>query len=84
MILQVLVLVAALKIFAGKVFVGKVLENAASASDANYWEFFKYIAGAFWQTHPLVQAAIFIGLGIGALLLRDLGRLTLTYINTLK
>lgn len=83
-LLQIGILIFALKIFAQEVFVGKVLENAALASDANYWQFIKYLATAFLQTHFLVQIAVLLVLGIGALLLRDAGRSLLVYANTLR
>jgi len=84
MIAQVVVLGLALKLFAQKVFVGKVLENAALASDANYGEFFQYLLSSFLQTNLLVQVAILLILGIGALILRDIGKALFIYIGTLR
>ena len=71
---EIIVLVVALKLLANMVFVGKVIENAALASGSNYWAFFKYLLAAYFQTHPAVQIAIIVGLGLVALLLRDLVR----------
>ncbi|OGY62240.1 MAG: hypothetical protein A2745_02430 [Candidatus Harrisonbacteria bacterium RIFCSPHIGHO2_01_FULL_44_13] len=79
MVLQVLVLILALKIFAGQVFVAKVFENAAVTARAGYWDFFKYLVSAFFQTRPLIQVVILIMLGFGALILRDIGRALITY-----
>lgn len=82
MVLEIAVLVIALKTFAAKVFVEKVLENAAGSADANYWEFFQYLATAFLKTNILVQGAILILLGVGALLLRDIAKTAKTYLKT--
>lgn len=82
LLLEVAIVVVALKTFAAKVFVGKVLENAAVSADANYWEFFRYLAEAFFQTNFLVQSATLILLGIGALLLRDFAKIAKTYLKT--
>lgn len=83
--LQVLVLVLTLKVFAQRVFVVRVLGNAAvAAADSSYWEFFRYLLAAFFQTRPIVQIAALIGLGVGALILRDVGRSVFTYIKTFK
>lgn len=84
MLAQVLVISFALKIFGQKVFVVKVLENAALASNSNYWEFLNYLASAFFQTRLLVQIAILLILGVGALILRDIGKILITYLKTLK
>ena len=82
-LVQIVFLVIFLKLLAGKVFFGKVIENAALASGSNYWEFFKYLVSAFFTTHIAVQLFILLILGIGALLLRDLGRVVLNYLKTL-
>ncbi len=82
MIVQLLILTAALKLFANKVFVAKVFENAALGD--GYWKFFKYLAQAFFQTNIVVQLTVLFTLGIGALLLRDLARVAVTYIRTIK
>ncbi len=81
---QIIVLIIALWVFARKVFVGKVLENATGAADANFWDFIKYILSAFLQTHTLVQIAILLGLGLGALIIRDIGRTLIAYLNTFR
>lgn len=80
--LEVLVLGIAIRTFASKVFVGKVIENAALASDANYWSFFKYLGNAFLQTHFVIQIVILALLGVGALLLRDFAKTATTYLKT--
>lgn len=82
MILEIAVLLLALKAFAYKVFVGKVLENAAVSSNANYWDFFGYLAEAFFRANPLIQIVILILLGVGALLIRDLAKIGRTYFKT--
>lgn len=84
MLVQIVFLVIFLKLLANKIFFGKVIENAALASDSNYWEFFKYLLGAFFQTHFIVQIFILLVLGIGALFLRDLGRAIANYLKTLQ
>jgi len=84
MAIQIILLVVALRVFAAKVFVGKVLENAAIAADANLWEFFTYLLNAFLQTHIIVQVAVLVGLGLGALVIRDAGRMIGAYIGTFK
>lgn len=82
MLLEVAVVVIALKTFASKVFVGKVLENAALNSNASYWEFFRYLVSSFINTNPLVQAVIIVLLALGALLMRDLAKIAKTYLKT--
>jgi len=84
MIIELLIAVLALKIFAAKVFVARVLENAALASHADYWFFLKYLTMAFFKTNIIVQIVILVMFGIGALLLRDFGRLVKTYLAILK
>ncbi|MDP2696033.1 MAG: hypothetical protein Q8O87_02150 [bacterium] len=81
MLVQVLVAALGLKIFAHKVFVSEVLKNAAigQLGDATYWAFLKYLFNAFLGTNPLVQVAILLVLGLGALVLRDLGRALAIY-----
>jgi len=78
-IIQAMILVLALKIFANNVFVSKVLQNSSVAADSGYWIFFKYIGLAILSARPLTQIAILIGLGIGALIIRDILRSLLTY-----
>lgn len=83
-LIEIAIIVAALKVLAEFVFVGKVLENAAIAADANIWRFFGYIIDAFFQTSFVIQAAILVGLGIGALVIRDIARAAIAYIRTVK
>ncbi|MEK9170216.1 MAG: hypothetical protein AAB674_01055 [Patescibacteria group bacterium] len=78
-ILQILILALALKIFANNVFVSSVLQNVSVAARSGYWEFLKYLSVAFLGTRPLIQVAILIGLGIGALIIRDVMRSFMTY-----
>src|SRR3989344_6344866 len=82
MLAQIVFLVVVLKLLAGKIFLSKILENAALASGSSYWEFFKYLSQAFFQTHFAIQIFILIVLGVGALLLRDLFRIAANYIRT--
>lgn len=81
-IFQIAILIIALRIFAKKVFVSKVLENTALISLSSYLTALKYLIEAFFRTNLIVQFAILIMLGIIALLLRDLGKILKTYINT--
>ncbi len=83
-IAQVLFLVLVLRILASKIFFGRVLENAASAAGSSYWEFSRYLFGAFFQTSFKIQLVILLALGIGALVLRDLGRAGINYVRTFK
>lgn len=78
-LLQIAVLAFALKIFAKNVFVRAVLENAVQAADSGYWEFFKYLVMSFLGTRLLIQIIILLGLGLGALIIRDLARSLFTY-----
>lgn len=82
MLLEVAVVALALKTFSSKVFVEKVLENAALNADSSYWEFFLYLVGAFLGTNILVQGVIIVLLALGALLLRDLAKISRTYLKT--
>jgi len=78
-LVQILLLGLAVKFFADNVFVSKVLQNAIHAGDAGYLDSLKYLGLAFLQTNSLNQIAILIGLGFGALLIRDFIRSLLTY-----
>lgn len=84
MLIQIAFLVVALKLLAKKVFFGKVIENAALASGASYWEFFKYLLEAFLGTTIIVQISVLLALGVGALLLRDLAKIALNYLKTFR
>lgn len=84
MLLQVAVLIVVLKLLANKVFFGRVIENASAAAGSSYWAFFKYLASAFFETHFAVQLFILLILGIGALLLRDLGRIAVNYLRAFQ
>lgn len=84
MLAQIFVISLALKLFAQKVFFAKVLENAALASNSSYWELLKYLSSAFFQTRPLIQVISLLILGVGALILRDIGKTLITYIKTLQ
>lgn len=78
-IIQVLILALALKIFANNVFVSKVLKNSSQIANFGYWDLLKYLIISFINTRPLTQIAILIGLGIGALIIRDIIRSFMTY-----
>jgi len=78
-IIQILALAVALKLFAKNVFVSKVLQNSSIAADSGYWIFSKYLAVSFLNTRPIIQICILLGLGISALLIRDFIRSMLTY-----
>lgn len=82
MILEIAILLVALKTFTSKVFVGRVLENAALSSDSDYLDFFSYLAESFFQANPLVQIIILVLLGVGALLIRDVAKIGKTYFST--
>lgn len=84
MFAQAVFLVVFLKLLASKVFFGKVFENAALAAHSSYWEFFKYLLNAFFQTHFLIQLLILLAFGFGALLLRDLARAAVNYLKTFQ
>jgi len=84
MLVEIVFLVAILKLLAGTIFFGKVMENAALASNSSYWQFFKYILGTFFQTHIAVQLFTLLILGVGALLLRDLKRVVFNYLKTFR
>jgi len=83
-LLQIAALVVLVKIFARNVFVSKVLENVVAASGFGYGEVFKFLLAAFINAHFAVQAVIVISLGISALIIRDIVRALLTYINTFR
>lgn len=78
-IIQALALAAALKLFAKNVFVSRVLQNASVAADSGYWVFSKYLLISFLNTRPIIQICILLGLGLGALLIRDFIRSLMTY-----
>lgn len=78
-IIQVLALAMALKLFAKNVFISRVLQNASVAADSGYLVFSKYLLISFLNTRPIIQTCILVGLGIGALLIRDFIRSLMTY-----
>lgn len=84
MAIEVLFFIVVLKVLASKIFFGKIIENAAIASDSNFWEFSQYLLNAFFQTHFIVQILAVLILGIGALALRDLGKAVINYSKTLR
>ena len=78
-LLQVAILVLVVNLFAESVFLSKVLQNMGVTADGGYWALMKYLFATFFNTRPLVQIVILVGLGFVALLLRDLGRSLRTY-----
>lgn len=84
MVFQAIVFGIALKIFANNVFVGQVFANAGVAANSGYIEFFKYLVGAFYKSRLVVQFVSLMILGVGALILRDIGRVVLTYLGTFR
>lgn len=82
--IQIIALVIALKLFASNVFISKVFQNAELVAGENLWNIFKYLVLAFLQTRFIIQIIVLLGLGIGALILRDIGRALITYLSTLK
>lgn len=84
MILQALVVGIGIKIFADKVFVSQVFANAGVAANAGYFEFFKYLVESFYKIRLTMQLASLFILGIGALVLRDIGRAIMVYASTFR
>lgn len=84
MTLQAIIIGFALKLFANKVFVSQVFANAGVAANSGYGKFFKYLVVAFFQTRPIVQISVLIILGLGALILRDIGRSIMVYVSTFR
>lgn len=82
--IQIIGLVVALKLFANNVFVSKVFQNAELVAGENLWNILKYLVLAFLQTRFIIQILVLLGLGIGALILRDIGRALITYASTLR
>lgn len=78
-VVQALVFLGVLKIFAKNVFISKVFHNAANVADFGYWALLKYSFFAFFNARPVTQLAILMIFGIMALLLRDLIRILFTY-----
>ena len=84
MILQALIVGIGLKIFADKVFVSQVFANAGVAANAGYIEFFKYLIESFYKIRFVMQLASLFMLGVGALILRDIGRAIMAYAGTFQ
>ena len=78
-LLQLAIFSIALKTFADNVFISRVFKNAALAADSGYWTFFKYLFFSFFNTGPLTQLVILVGLGVTALIIRDISRSLFTY-----
>lgn len=76
---QIMILGAALKIFAGNVFVIKVLKNGYLVANMGYWSFFKFLFYSFLGTRPLTQAVMILGLAVTSLIIRDFIRMLFTY-----
>lgn len=83
-LIEVIVVIVALKVLADTVFVAKVFENAALAGHDSLWGFATYLVSSFFGTRFVVQISILLGLGLGALILRDAIRAILTYFSTLR
>jgi len=83
-LLQITILVVLVKIFARNVFISKVLENVVIVSGSGYGEVFKFLLTAFVDAHLIVQTVIVIGLGVSALVIRDIVRTLITYFNTFR
>lgn len=79
MVLQILVFILALKLFATNVFIRQVFRNAYWVSASDYWSLLKYSLAAFLNTRPLTQIAILLILGVIALVLRDILKLLMAY-----
>lgn len=84
MLVQVVFLVGILQLLASRIFLGQILENGRVAANSSYFEFFRYLTGAFFETHLLVQISLLVILGIGALLIRDFVRIVTGYIKTFR
>ena len=78
-ILQVLALALAFRVFANNVFVSQVFKNAGLVASVNYLAILKYLVKAFLNTHPIIQIVAILALGFGALILRDIGRSLVIY-----
>ena len=79
MLAQLAVFAVALKVFSKNVFVDQVMKNAGLVASDNYIAILKYLVKAFLNTHPFTQVVVLAGLGVVALLIRDIGRSLLTY-----
>ena len=78
-VIQIAFLALVLTLFADSVFISKVLENVGYVAGRGYWSALKYLVKAFLGTSFLVQLAILLVLGLGSLLIRDIGRSVLAY-----
>ncbi|MDP3729326.1 MAG: hypothetical protein Q8R26_01030 [bacterium] len=79
-IIQVGVVVVAIKLFGQKVFVSRIMaQSVVRVSEVGYWDVFTYLVGAFFKTHAVVQIIIILILGVGALIIRDIVKSILTY-----
>lgn len=83
-VLEVLVIVGALYALAQFVFIEQVVSNAFINSASNPWRLVKFVFYAFLSTHWFTKIAVVIFLGLGALLLRDFGRILASYHSTSK
>jgi len=83
MALEVVAAAAFLKLFARAVFVERVLENAATGR-VSLWGIVAYFFKAYLRTELVVQAAILLVLGLGALVLRDVGRALFIWLRTAR
>lgn len=83
-VLEVLVIVGALYALAQFIFVERVVGNAFLNAASNPWQLMVFLFYAFLSTHWFTKVAIVIFLGLGALLLRDFGRVLASYRSTAR
>ncbi len=81
-ILEIGVVVMAVYFLAKFVFIERVVGNSLTWAAHNPISLFAFFISAFVHTTLLKQIIIIIGLALGALLIRDIGRIIVSYQST--
>ncbi len=81
-IFELLILTFAGYVLAKYIFVERVVGNTLIIAANHPWSLFYYLIYAFIKTSFLNKAGIIVVLSLGALLLRDIGRVIVSYRTT--
>ncbi|HEY4499816.1 MAG TPA: hypothetical protein VJH70_01640 [Candidatus Paceibacterota bacterium] len=79
LLFELIVIVGALYIFGKFVFVERVVGNTLLIASEHPLALFNFLVFAFMKTSWIIKGVTLIGLSIGALILRDIGRVLVSY-----
>lgn len=81
---ELIIITGALYVFGKFVFVERVVGNTLLIASEHPWALFNFLISAFIQTSWVIKGAILVGLSLGALILRDIGRVLVSYRMTAR